>query len=56
MKELSIHEFEAKQIEDTFRMIANVMGSRTEKTCVDRQVMKSIKMIKRVLAEKPYAQ
>jgi len=54
MKELKIHEFEAKQIEDTLRIVANILGNRKKETCADRQIMKSTEMIKRVLAETPY--
>ncbi len=56
MEELIIHKFEAEQIEDTLRIVANILGSRKVEgqTCADRQVMKSIKMIKRVLAKTPY--
>lgn len=58
MEELMIHKFEAEQIEDTLRIVANILGSRKieTQTCADRQVMKSIKMIKRVLAKEPYKQ
>ncbi len=56
MEELMIHKFEAEQIEDTLRIVANVLGSRKVEgqTCCDRQVVKSIEMIKRVLAKEPY--
>lgn len=54
MKELMIHEFEAKQIEDTLRIVANILVSRKKETCADRQVCKSIEMIKRVLSEEKY--
>ena len=32
MKELKIYEFQAKQIEDTFRMIVNVLDSHKKTT------------------------
>lgn len=49
MKELNIYEYQVKHIEDTLRLVANTLGSRTEKTCLDRQVMKAIKMINEVI-------
>lgn len=52
MKELKIYEFQAKQIEDTFRMVANILKSRTKETCLDRDVMVSYKMIQNVLEGK----
>lgn len=51
MEELMIHKYEAEQIEDTLRIVANILGSRSKETCADRQVMSSIKMIKRVLGK-----
>ena len=51
MKELKIYEFQAKQIEDTFRLVARVLESEGKKTCLDRDVMQSWEMIKNVLAE-----
>lgn len=54
MEELVIYQFEAAQIEDTLRIIANIMHSKERLTCADRQVMKSIYMIKKVLANEKY--
>lgn len=52
MKELKIYKFQAKQIEDTFRLVARVLESQKKITSVDRDVMQSWEMIKNVLAEK----
>ena len=52
MKELKIYEFQAKQIEDTFRMVANALESHEKKTCIDRDIMQSWEMIKNVLLGK----
>lgn len=52
MKEIKIYEFQAKQIEDTFRLVARVLESQKKITSVDRDVMQSWEMIKNVLAEK----
>ena len=52
MKELKIYEFQAKQIEDTFRLVARALDSKTKTTSVDRDVMQSWEMIKNVLAKK----
>ena len=51
MKELKIYEFQAKQLEDTFRMIANALDSHGKKTSLDRDIMQSWEMIKNVLSE-----
>ena len=51
MKELKIYEFQARQIEDTFRLISNLLESKTKQTCLDRDIMQSWEMIKNVLAE-----
>lgn len=50
MEEYVIYRYEAEQIEDTLRIIANILHCENEETCADRQVMKSIKMIKQVLS------
>lgn len=50
MKELKIYEFQAKQIEDTFRLVARVLESKSKTTSIDRDVMQSWQMIKNVLA------
>jgi hypothetical protein len=51
MKELIIYEFQAKQIKDTLRLVANLLNSRDKETSLDRDVMQSIGMIDNVLAE-----
>jgi predicted transcriptional regulator len=51
MKELKIYEFQAKQIEDTFRLVARVLESKSKTTSIDRDVMQSWQMIKNVLSE-----
>jgi len=51
MKELKIYEFQAKQIEDTLRIVARVMESKNKETCLDRDVMVAWQRIKNVLAE-----
>ena len=50
MEELKILKYQAEQIEDTFRLIKNAykVGKKDE-TCLDRQILKSIEMIKSVL-------
>lgn len=53
MKELKIYEFQAKQIEDTFRLVARIMECNNKETSVDRDVMQSWEMIKNVIAENP---
>ena len=56
MKKLIIYEYQAKQIEDTLRIVANILGSRTKETSADRDIMQSIGMIKAVIEENPQKQ
>jgi len=51
MKELKIYEFQAKQIEDTFRLVARLLESKNKTTCLDRDIMVSWQQIKNVLSE-----
>ncbi len=51
MEELDIYKFQAKHIENTLRIVANVMDSREKATCLDRDICKSIEYIKEVLAK-----
>lgn len=51
MKELKIYEFQAKQIEDTFRLVARALNSKTKETSLNRDIMQSWEMIKNVLIE-----
>lgn len=51
MEELTINKFQAEHIEDTLRIVANILDSRKKTTCADRQVCLSIEMIKEVLAK-----
>lgn len=53
MKELKIYEFQAKQIENTFRLVARLLESKSKKTCLDRDVMQSWSMIKNILEGNP---
>jgi len=52
MEKLEIYKFQAEEIEDTLRMVANVLESHSRQTCIDRNVMQSWEMIKNVLAGK----
>lgn len=49
MDELKIYRFQALHIEDTFRVVANILKSRSKETCIDRQICKSIEMINEIL-------
>ena len=51
MEELVIFKYQAKEIENTLRLVANVLGSRKEETCLDRQIMRSTEFIKEVLSK-----
>jgi hypothetical protein len=49
MKKLFIYEFQAKQIEDTFRIVSRTLQSKDKETCLDRDVMVSWEMIQNVI-------
>ena len=51
MKELTIYEFQAKEIEDALRLVSNLLGSISRKTSMDRSVMVAQEYIKNVLKE-----
>ena len=53
MKELIIYEFQAKEIENALRCAANALESHDKTTCLDRDIMQSLEMIKNVLSEDP---
>ena len=53
MKELKIYEYKAKQIEDTLRLAARVLGSHSKITSLDRDVMQGWEMIQNVLKGEP---
>lgn len=46
MEELTILDFQAKEIEETLRLVANLLHSKDEVSCLDRMIMRSIKYIK----------
>ncbi len=56
MKELKIYDYQAKQIEDTFRIVSNLLNATEKKSSLERQVCKSWEMIKNVIAEEPNKQ
>lgn len=49
MEELKIYEFQAKQIEDTLRLVSQILKSKYKITSIDRDIMQSWEMIKNVL-------
>ena len=51
MKELKIYEYQAKHIEDTFRLVARVLNSKDKTTSLDRDIMQAWAMIENVLVE-----
>ena len=51
MEELIILKFQVEHLENTLRLVANTLGSRTKETCLDREVMKSIDFVKEVLSK-----
>lgn len=52
MDELKIYQFQAEQIENTFRLVANLLKSQNKETCLDRDIMQSWQMIKNVIEGK----
>jgi len=52
MKELTIYEFQAKDIEDCLRLCARALGSEDKKNCLDRDVMQAWTTIQNVIAGK----
>ena len=53
MDELKIYEYQAKRIEDTFRIISNHFHSQNKQTCLDRDIMWCWKTIQNVIDKKP---
>lgn len=51
MEELVIFKYQAKEIENTLRLVANVLGSRKEETCLDRQIVRSQEFLKEILTK-----
>lgn len=51
MKELKIYEFQTKQIENTLRLVARLLNSKSKESCLDRDIMQSWEMIKNVIQE-----
>ena len=51
MKELMINEYQAKEIEDTLRLVFNIYRAniKTGETCFDRKLKRSREYIKQVL-------
>jgi len=49
MEKIELYEFQAKRIEDTLRLVANLLHSRSKETCLDRDVMQSWEFIKNAL-------
>ena len=49
MEKLEIYAFQAKEIEDTLRMVANTLESHSKETCLDRNVIQSLEFIRNVL-------
>ena len=52
MKELTIYEFQAKDIEDCLRLCARTLGSKDRISCLDRDVMQCWKTIQNVIEGK----
>lgn len=53
MKELKIYEFQANKIEDTLRKVNNLLDCSKKETCLDRDVMQAMQILKNVLNENP---
>lgn len=53
MEELIIYKFQAEQLENTLRLVANLLKSQSKETCLDRDIMQSWQMVKNVIEGKP---
>ena len=53
MKELMIYEFQVNKIEDTLRKVNNLLDCDKKETCLDRDVMETIQILKNILSELP---
>jgi len=53
MEELTILTYQAKQIEDTFRKVANVLHCHKLESCLDRDVMQAWEYAQNVLNKTP---
>ena len=49
MEKLEIYRFQAIDIENTLRMIANILDSHKKETCLDRNVIQSLERMRNVL-------
>ena len=49
MEKLEIYKFQAIDIENTLRMVANVLDSHKKETCLDRNVIQSLERMRNVL-------
>ena len=52
MEELTILKYQAETIENTLRLISNMLNSQNKETCLDRDIRKSIEFIKEVINNK----
>lgn len=53
MKELKIYEFQAKNIENSLRIVSNLLKCKSKETCLDREVVWAWETIKNIINEKP---
>jgi uncharacterized UBP type Zn finger protein len=49
MEKLEIYRFQAEDIEDTLRIVANTLSSHSKETCLDRNVIQSLERMRNVL-------
>jgi hypothetical protein len=53
MEEIIILEYQAKTIENTLRLVSNVLKSHSRESSLDRDIMQSLSFIKNVLNKNP---
>lgn len=51
MKEVILYEYQAKTIENTLRLVSNLLESQSKTTCLDRDIIQSWEFMKNALAE-----
>jgi hypothetical protein len=53
MEELVIYEYQAKQIKETLRIVSNIFNSNLKETCIDRDIVRSIEYLNKILNKEP---
>jgi hypothetical protein len=49
MEKLEIYKFQAEHLENTLRLVSNLLNSQNKETCLDRDIIQAHEFIKNVL-------